>query len=168
VLINGASGGVGTFAIQIAKALGAHVTAVCSTRNVGQARSLGAHEVIDYTRADFTKTSARFDVILDLAGSRPVGACRRLLAPGGVYASSVGRLAWVLKAAFASLFARGQVVILTAHQTQQDRAVLKSLIESGQVKPVIQERYSLMELSTALTYQGQGHARGKTVINVAA
>ncbi len=168
VLINGASGGVGTFAVQIARALGAHVTAVCSTRNVDQARSLGADEVIDYTQADFTRTSGRFDVILDLAGSRPLGSCRRLLAPGGVYVASVGRLDWVLRVAFASLFARRQVVILAAHQTQQDLAELKGLIESGKVKPVIEKRYGLADVSTALRHQGQGHARGKTVITVTA
>lgn len=165
VLINGASGGVGTFAVQIAKALGAEVTAVCSPRNVDTARSLGADHVIDYTQEDFTRRRMRFDAILDLAGSRPLSACRRLLAPGGVYVSSVGRLGWVVKVAVASLFTR-QIVLFTAHQTQQDLAVLKEMLESGRVKPVIERRYMLEEVPDALRYQGHGHARGKSVIAV--
>ncbi len=111
VLINGASGGVGTFAVQIAKALGAEVTAVCSTRNVDIARSLGADHVIDYVREDFTQSRTRFDAILDLAGSRSLSDCVKLLAPAGVYVSSVGRLGWVLKVAVASLSARGGFAI---------------------------------------------------------
>ena len=107
VLINGASGGVGTFAVQIAKALGAKVTAVCSTRNVDIARSLGADHVIDYTQEEFTQSTTRFDAILDLAGSRPLSDCVRLLTPNGVYVSSVGRLGWVLKVAVAALSAGG-------------------------------------------------------------
>jgi 2-desacetyl-2-hydroxyethyl bacteriochlorophyllide A dehydrogenase len=166
VLINGASGGVGTFAVQIAKALGAEVTGVCSTRNVDTARSLGADHVIDYTREDFTKSRTRFDAILDLAGSRPLADCRRLLTPGGVYVASVGRLGWVAKVAFASLFARQHIVSLTARQTQQDLAVLKEMIESGKVKPVIDRRYTLAEVPDALRYQGQGHAQGKIVITM--
>lgn len=165
VLINGASGGVGTFAVQIAKALGAEVTAVCSTRNVDTARSLGADHVIDYTREDFTRCPTRFDAILDLVGSRPLSACRRLLAPSGVYVSSVGRLGRVAKVAVASLVAR-QIVLFTAHQTQQDLAVLKEMIESGQLTPIIERRYTLAEVPDALRYQGQGHAQGKSVIAV--
>lgn len=165
VLINGASGGVGTFAVQIAKALGAEVTAVCSTRNVDIARSLGADHLIDYTREDFTHCPTRFDAILDLAGSRSLSACRRLLAPGGVYVSSVGRLGWVAKVAIASLFTR-QITLFTAHQTQQDLAVLKEMIESGRVTPFIDHRYSLAEVPVALRIQGEGHAQGKTVIAV--
>lgn len=165
VLINGASGGVGTFAVQIAKALGAEVTAVCSPRNVDIVGSLGADHVMDYTREDFTQIPTRFDAILDLAGSRPLWACRRLLAPGGVYVSSVGRLGWVAKVAFASLFTR-QISLFTAHQTQQDLAILKAMIESGQVTPFIQKQYSLAEVPYALRIQGEGHAQGKTVIAV--
>src|SRR6266849_1828883 len=109
VLINGASGGVGTFAVQIAKALGADVTAVCSTRNVDIARSLGADHVIDYMREDFTQSKMRFDTILDLAGSRPLSDCMRLLTPNGVYVASVGRLGWVVKVNIAALSARHKI-----------------------------------------------------------
>jgi len=168
VLINGASGGVGTFAVQIAKALGAEVMAVCSTRNVDIARSLGADHVIDYTREDFTQSRTRFDTILDLAGSRPLSDCVRLLTPDGVYVSSVGRSGWVLKVAMASLSARGRgkIVSLTGHQTQQDLAVLKAMLESAKVKPVIDRQYTLAEAPEALRYQGQGHAQGRIVITV--
>src|SRR6266699_1723308 len=168
VLINGASGGVGTFAVQIAKSFGAEVTGVCSTRNIDIARSLGADHVIDYTREDFTQSRTRFDTILDLAGSRPLSDCVRLLAPDGLYVSSVGRLGWVLKVAVASLSARGRgkIVSLTAHQTQQDLAVLKEMLESGKVKPVIDRQYTLAEVPEALQYLGQGHAQGRIVITV--
>src|SRR5437868_3053248 len=168
VLINGASGGVGTFAVQIAKALGADVTAVCSTRNVDIARSLGADHVIDYTQEDFTQSTTRFDAILDLAGSRPLSDCVNLLVPTGVYVSSVGRLGWVLKVAMASLSARGRgkIVSVTGHQTKQDLAVLKEMLESGKVKPVIDRQYTLAEVPEALRYQGQGHAQGRIVITV--
>jgi NADPH:quinone reductase-like Zn-dependent oxidoreductase len=168
VLINGASGGVGTFAIQIAKALGAEVTAVCSTRNVDIARSLGADHVIDYTQEDFTQSTTRFDAILDLAGSRPLSDCVKLLAPTGVYVSSVGRLGWVLRVAVASLSARGRgkIVSLTGRQTQQDLALLKEMLESGKVKPVIDRGYTLAEAPEALRYQGQGRAQGRIVITV--
>jgi NADPH:quinone reductase-like Zn-dependent oxidoreductase len=166
VLINGASGGVGTFAVQIARALGAEVTGVCSTRNVDIARSLGADHVIDYTQEDFTQSRTRFDAILDLAGSRPLSDCLRLLTPNGVYVSSVGRLGWVLKVALAARSARGKIVSLTAHQTQQDLAVLKEMMESGTVKPVIDRQYTLAEAPEALRYQGQGHAQGRIVITV--
>jgi len=166
VLINGASGGVGTFAIQIARALGAEVTAVCSTRNVDIARSLGADYVIDYTETDFTRSDKRFDSLLDLAGSRPLSACMRVLAPNGVYVSSVGRLGWVLKVAVASLSARGRIVLLTGHQTQPDLAVLRGMLESGKVKPVMDRQYTLAEAAEALRYQGQGHAQGRIVITI--
>jgi NADPH:quinone reductase-like Zn-dependent oxidoreductase len=166
VLINGASGGVGTFAVQIAKALGAEVTAVCSTRNVDIARSLGADHVIDYTQEDFTRSETRFHAILDLAGSRPLSDCVRLLTPRGVYVSSVGRLGWVLKVAVAALSARGTIVSLTGHQTQQDLAALTEMLESGRVKPVIDRQYTLAEVPDALRYQGQGHAQGRIVITV--
>ncbi len=166
VLINGASGGVGTFAVQIAKALGAEVTAVCSTRNMDIARSLGADHVIDYTQDDFTQSRTRFDTILDLAGSRPVSDCVRLLAPNGVYVSSVGRLGWVLKVAVACLSTGRKIVLLTGHQTQQDLAFLKAMLESGKVKPLIDRQYTLAEAPEALRYQGQGHAQGRIVITV--
>jgi NADPH:quinone reductase-like Zn-dependent oxidoreductase len=168
VLVIGASGGVGTFAVQIAKALGADVTAVCSTRNVDIARSLGADHVIDYTQENFTQSGTRFDAILDLAGSRPLSDCVKLLVPTGAYVSSVGRLGWVLKVAVASLSARGRgkIVLLTAHQTQQDLAVLKEMLESGKIKPAIDRLYTLAEVPEALQYLGQGHAQGRIVVTV--
>jgi len=166
VLINGASGGVGTFAVQIAKALGAEVTGVCSTRNLAIARSLGADHVIDYTRQDFTRCGRRFDAILDIVGNRPLSACRRLLTPGGVYVSSSGRLGRVAQVALTSVFARRQVILLSAKQTPRDLAILKQMLESGAVKPVIDRRYTLAEVPDALHSQGEGHARGKSVIAV--
>ena len=165
VLINGASGGVGTFVVQIAKALGAEVTAVCSTRNVDIARSLGADHVIDYTHEDFTQSKTRFDTILDLAGSCPLSDCVRLLATNGVYVlgraiglGAQGRRGFSIRA--------GKIVSLTGRQTQQDLAVLKEMLESGKVKPVIDRQYALAETPEALRYQGQGHAQGRIVITV--
>jgi NADPH:quinone reductase-like Zn-dependent oxidoreductase len=166
VLINGASGGVGTFAVQIARALGAEVTAVCSTRNVDLVRSLGAHRVIDYTREDFTRTPERHHAILDLVGSAPIAACLRVLRPGGVYVSSVGRTGWSLQAFLRSLLPGSRVVPLVARSTPDDLAALAALIEAGQVTPVIDRRYTLPEVPDALRRVGAGHLRGKLVVAV--
>ncbi len=165
VLINGASGGVGTFAVQIARAFGAEVTAVCSTRNVDMVRALGAAHVVDYTQEDFSQTSARYDAIFDLVGTASIGACRRILAPGGVYVSSVGRMGWSLKSLLASFIpGPGKVVLFAAKPTAADLDVLRHMAEAGQIEPVIDRRYTLSEVPSAMRAQGQGHARGKSII----
>src|SRR6266508_3981495 len=166
VLVNGASGGVGTFAVQIAKALGAEVTAVCSTRNVEQARSLGADHVIDYTREDFTRSGRRYDAILDVAGSKSWSQCRRVLNPnatlvivGGPKGSLLGPLGHIAKVRLAALRGSQKAVFFIANFNGPDMGVLRELLESGQVKPVVEKRYELGEVADALRYMGEGHAR---------
>lgn len=173
VLVNGASGGVGTFAVQIAKALGAEVTAVCSTRNVEQARSLGADHVIDYTREDFTRSGRRYDIILDVAGSKSWSQCRRVLNPhatlvmvGATGNPLTGPLGHIAKVRLAALRGGQQAVFLIANFNGPDLGVLRELLESGKVKPVVEKRYELGEVADALRYLGEGHAQGKIVINV--
>ncbi len=168
VLVNGASGAVGTFAVQIAKAYGAKVSAVCSARNAELVRSLGADHVIDYTRDDFTQGDTRYDLIFDLVGSRPIGSCRRVLTPSGVYVASMSRLRVLLRAALLSIVARGRVVVHAAHGSKADLDTLRELIEAGQVTPVIDGYYSLSQVPTAFREQGLGHARGRKVISIAA
>ena len=173
VLINGASGGVGTFAVQIAKAFGAHVTGVCSTRNIDMVRSIGADEVIDYTKADFTQTGQRYDVMLDLVGNRSLSDCRRALTPRGTYVvvgvRDMGRwfgLGRQTRALLLSPFVRQRVRVFIVRHNREDLAVLKELVETGQVTPVIDRRYTLSEVPEALRFQGEGHSRGKIVIAV--
>ena len=173
VVINGASGGVGTFAVQIAKSFGADVTGVCSTRNVDMVRSIGADQVIDYTREDFTQARQRYDVMLDLVGSRSLSDCRRSLTPQGTYVlvgvSDMGRwlgLARQIKVLSSSPFVRQQMRIFITRHTREDLVVLKELVEAGKVTPVIDRRYQLSEVPEALRYQGEGHSRGKLVIVV--
>ena len=138
---------------------------MCSARNVDIARSLGANHVVDATREDVTHCRTRFDAILDRAGSRPWSDGRRLLAPGGVYVASVGRLGWVAKVAVASLFTR-QIVLLTAHQTQQDLPVLKQVMASGTVTAVIDTRSTLAAVPEVLRQHGHGHAQGKSMVTM--
>jgi NADPH:quinone reductase-like Zn-dependent oxidoreductase len=171
VLVNGASGGVGTFAVQIAKALGAQVTAVCSTRNVEQARSLRADHVIDYTVEDFTRSGRRYDVILDVAGSKSWSQCRRVLKPdatlvmvGGPKGPLLGPLGHIAKVRLAALRGSQKAVFCIANFNGPDMDVLRELLESGTVKPVVEKRYELGEIADALRYMGEGHARGKIVI----
>lgn len=166
VLVNGASGGVGTFAVTVAKALGAEVTGVCSTRNVELVRSIGADHVVDYTQSDFTRASARYDTMLDLVGSAPLSRCRRLLRQSGVYVSSVGRLGWIFVAGLASLLPGSRVKVLAAQSTPEDLGALAAMVESGAVKPVIERAYALEQVPEAMRRQGEGHARGKSVIRV--
>jgi len=166
VLVNGASGGVGTFAVQIAKHLGAEVTGVCSTRNVELVRSLGADHVVDYTRESFTDAKGTFDVILDLVGSAPIAANRRCLRPGGLYLSSVGRSDWLWKALIASFLPGPKVVVFSARPNAEDLATLGRLVESGAVTPVIDRRHELRDVPEALRRQGEGHARGKSVVTI--
>jgi NADPH:quinone reductase-like Zn-dependent oxidoreductase len=171
VLINGASGGVGTFAVQIAKAFGANVTGVCSTRNVDMVRSIGADHVIDYTKEDFTQAEQRYDVMLDLVGSRSLSACRRALTPRGTYVvvgvRDMGRwfgLGRQTKALLLSPFVRQRMRVFVVRHNREDLAVLKELVEAGKVAPVIDRRYTLREVPEALRYQGEGHSQGKIVI----
>ncbi|MEE9297843.1 MAG: NAD(P)-dependent alcohol dehydrogenase [Acidimicrobiia bacterium] len=173
VLINGASGGVGTFAVQIAKSFGAEVTGLCSTRNVDMVRSIGADRVIDYTQEDFTQKGQRYDLMLDAVGNRSLLDCRRVLNPKGVYVSVgakmgdwIGPLTHVFKVLLGSLVGSQKMVPMLAKTTKQDLVVLQELLEAGDVTPVIDRRYELSEVAEALRYQGEGHAKGKTVITV--
>ena len=168
VLINGASGAVGTFAVQIAKAYGAEVTAVCSASGAELVRSIGADHVIDYATTDFTAGTARYDLIFDLAGSQPIRRCRDVLTPGGVYVASTSRLGVLFRAMLLSVVARGQVTVFAAKESKADLEVLRELIEQGAVTPVIDGRYQLSETAEAFRAQGSGHARGRKVIIVAA
>ncbi|MFE3459663.1 NAD(P)-dependent alcohol dehydrogenase [Nocardiopsis aegyptia] len=175
VLVNGASGGVGTFAVQIAKALGAHVTGVCSGANLELVTSIGADEVVDYTRHDFTRSGERYDVVFDLVGSHAPTAYRRALRRDGVYVSAsgmpggalLGPLPYLLRVALTSLRGGPRMKPFAAKRSPDDLAVLAGMIESGQVRPVIDRTYALTETATALARQGKGHARGKTVVTVA-
>jgi NADPH:quinone reductase-like Zn-dependent oxidoreductase len=169
VLINGASGGVGTFAVQIAKALGAEVTGVCSTGNVDMVRSLGADHVIDYTREDFTQGEPRYDLILDNAASHSFAAYRRVLAPGGTLMPNSGHagMGYVVKAFILPVFVRQVERPFVARPNQDGLITLKELVEAGRVTPVIDRTYPLEETAEAFRYLDQGHARGKVVIVVA-
>jgi NADPH:quinone reductase-like Zn-dependent oxidoreductase len=164
VLINGSSGGVGTFAVQIAKALGAEVTGVCSSRNVDLVKSIGADHVIDYTREDFTKAPERYDLILDNAGSQPISALRRTLVSGGTLAYNSG--ASMPRIAMAALLSRmGQKVFtFLAQLNRDDLAFICSLIDSGNVRSVIDRTYPLDEIGAAIAYVEAGHVRGKVVV----
>jgi NADPH:quinone reductase-like Zn-dependent oxidoreductase len=174
VLINGASGGVGTFAVQIAKSYGAEVTGVCSTRNVELVRSLGADRVIDYTKEDFTQGKERYDLILDMVGNHSLTAARRAMTPDGVLVivggSSEGR--WLgpmtrpLKGLLLSPFVSQEFPMLLAELKPEDLAVMNELIQAGKVTPVIDRRYMLPEVRDAIAYLEEGRARGKVVIDV--
>jgi NADPH:quinone reductase-like Zn-dependent oxidoreductase len=174
VLINGASGGVGTFAVQIAKALGAEVTGVCSTRNVDLVRSIGADHVIDYTEEDFTRSDRRYDLMLDIAGTRSWSECRRVLNPQAILVvvgapkgnPLIGPLSHIVTLRLAALRSSQKVVFFVAKINKADMGVLRELLESGKVKPVIDRRYELSEIADALRYLGEGHARGKVVATV--
>jgi NADPH:quinone reductase-like Zn-dependent oxidoreductase len=165
---------VGTFAVQLAKALGAEVTGVCSTRNVGLVRSLGADYVLDYTREDFTRSGRRYDLLLDVAGSRSWPECRRVLDPkatlvlvGGPKTNRwVGPLGHIAGVRLASLGASQKAVFFVAKFNREDLVVLQQLLEAGKVTPVIDRTYPLSELPEALSYLGEGHARGKIAITM--
>jgi NADPH:quinone reductase-like Zn-dependent oxidoreductase len=173
IMINGASGGVGTFAVQIAKSFGAEVTGVCSTRNVELVGSIGADHVIDYTREDFTQDRHRYDVMLDLVGNRPVADCRRVLADRGTYVlvgvRNMGRwfgMARQIKVLSLAPFVRQRMRMFLTRHTQEDLKVLKKLVEAGEITPIIDRRFALSEVPEALRYQGEGHPTGKLVIRV--
>jgi 2-desacetyl-2-hydroxyethyl bacteriochlorophyllide A dehydrogenase len=175
VLINGAGGGVGTFAVQIAKAFGAHVSGVCGTHNVEMVRSIGAERVFDYTREDFTRSGEAYDVIFDIAGNHPFSALRRVLTPNGIVVA-VGRhdirgfFGWfvrVLCGVLLSRFTRQKRVIHSAKMRKEDLTALRDLIEAGKVAPVIDRRYALSEAAEAVRYFAGGHVGGKVVVTMA-
>ncbi len=174
VLINGASGGVGTFAVQVAKSFGAEVTGVCSTRNLDMVRSIGADQVIDYTREDFTRAERRYDLMLDNVGNRSPAECRRVLKPKGVYVASFGRpeRLWLgpapelLKMSVLAPFVSQKMVTWVTSRNVKDLLTLKELTEAGKVTPVIDRTYPLHEVPEAMRHLGEGHARGKVVITV--
>ena len=169
VLIVGSGGGVGTFAIQLAKYFGAEVTAVCSTKNVEQSRSLDADDVIDYTKEDFTKSTKRYDLILAVNGNYPLSDYKRILNPGGIYVMVGGALMQIVKSLlFGGLMSFGskKMLTLSAKSNQQDLELILKLAADGKIKPVIDRRYSLEQTADAMQYVSEGHARGKVVINV--
>ncbi len=174
VLINGASGGVGTFAVQIAKALGAEVTGVCSTRNVELVRSLGADHVVDYTREDFTRSERRYDLLLDVAGSRSWSELRRVLTPqatvvivGAQKRRILGPIGHIVRLRVASLLRGSQkAVFFIAKTNRADMEILRELLETGKVKPVVDRRYDLAHTADAFRYLGEGHAQGKIVVTL--
>jgi NADPH:quinone reductase-like Zn-dependent oxidoreductase len=172
VLINGASGGVGTFAVQIAKAFGAEVTGVTSTKNVELVRSLGADHVIDYTREDFTQGSGRYDLILDNVGNHSMARTRHALTPSGTLISNGGghangKLARTIRAMVASLVVRQQSAPSVKTQNRADLVALKSLVEAGSITPVIDRTYPLQETPQAIAHVAAGHARGTVVVAAA-
>lgn len=177
VLINGAGGGVGTFAVQIAKALGAEVTGVCSTQKVDIVRSIGADHVIDYTREDFVESvverGPRFDLMFDIVGNRSLSECRLVLGRDGTYVIVsgpdgrwLGPLARVVKAIMLKPFVSQRLVFFVANCNRDDLVVIRDLIEAGKLEPVIDRTYSLSEVPEAIRYLEEGHARGKIVITV--
>src|SRR5437016_10123057 len=176
VLINGASGGVGTFAVQIAKSLGADVTGVCSTRNVDLVRSLGADHVIDYTKEDFAKGAEHFDVILDNVPNHSLSECRRILTPNGKYVMIggggpndsrwIGPFGRVIKTMVLSPFTSQKMGMMMADANGKDLTILADMMQSGKLKPVIDRTYKLNEVPAAIAYLEEGHARGKVVITV--
>jgi NADPH:quinone reductase-like Zn-dependent oxidoreductase len=176
VLINGAAGGVGTLAVQIAKWFGADVTGVCSTRNVNMVRSVGADRVIDYTQQDFTTSGQRYDLIFDLVGTHSLFACRRVLNPKGIYigagvagrqgASLNGLLARWIIALVLSQFVSQKFAMFMARSSKEDLTIMRELMEAGKVTPVIDRRYRLSEVPQAIQYLAEGHARGKVIITM--
>src|SRR5438445_6039317 len=176
VLINGASGGVGTFAVQIAKSFGAEVTGVCSTRNLEMVRSLGADHVIDYTKEDFTKGDQRYDVILDNVPNHSLSECRRVLNPQAKYvliggggpndSRWIGPFGRIIQTMVMAPFVSQKMDMMMAQLTKSDLAILGDMMQSGKVKPVIDRTYKLSELPAAIAYLEEGHARGKVVITV--
>lgn len=173
VLINGAAGGVGTFAVQIAKIFGAHVTGVCSTRNIEMVRSIGADRVIDYTREDFTRGDERYDVILDNIANHPLRAFRRILTRKGVYLMIGGASGkWLapmdgaLKAMLLSMFVSQKLSLHLSRSSREDLITLGEWLAEGKITPVIDRQYELQEVPEAVRYVEQGHARGKVIVRV--
>lgn len=174
VLINGASGGVGTFAVQIAKALGAEVTGVCGPTNVEMVRSIGADRVLDYTREDFSQDSQLYDVMLDNVGNRTLSECRRIIRPTGIYVASFGRpdrrwlgpLPKLFKMSVLSLLGGSRMVTWVSQRNRKDLLVLSELLETQKIRPVIDRVYPLSEVPDAMRHLGEGHASGKIIIGM--
>lgn len=169
VLIVGSGGGVGTFAVQLAKYFSTVVTAVCSTKNVEQTTSLGADCVIDYTKEDFTKSDRRYDLIVAVNGNHSLSAYKRILNQNGIYVMVGGALSQIFKSilfGWLMSFGSKKMRFLSAKSNQKDLELLAKLVEDGKIKPVIDRRYSLDKAADAMRYLGEGHARGKVVINV--
>jgi len=175
VLINGAAGGVGTFAVQIAKSFGTNVTGVCSAGNVDMVRSIGADRVIDYTQEDFTRSGQRYDLIFDLVGNHSFSACRRVLNPKGLFiaagvlglgGSMTGLLAFSITGLVLSGFVSQKFVMFIARLSKEDLSIMGELMATGKVTPVIDRRYRLSEVPEAIRYLEEGHARGKIVITL--
>jgi NADPH:quinone reductase-like Zn-dependent oxidoreductase len=174
VLINGAAGGVGTFAVQIAKSFGAEVTGVCSTRNVDMVRSIGAEQVIDYTQEDFTKSGSRYDLLFDCVGNHWLSACRRILRPKGICVmvgdlsgrGMIGILARLMTALVLTRFVSKKLVTFLATPNQKDLSIMHELMKAGKVTPVIDRGYSLNEVPEAIRYLEQRHARGKVIVTL--
>jgi NADPH:quinone reductase-like Zn-dependent oxidoreductase len=174
VLINGAAGGVGTFAVQIASSFGAEVIGVCSMRNVDMVRSIGADRVIDYTQEDFTKSGERYDLIFDCVGNHSLSACRRVLNPSGICVmvgdrsgrGMVGILTRLIVALVLSWFVSQKFVTFLARPSKDDLTIMHDLMKAGKVTPVIDKRYRLSDVPEAIRYLGGGHARGKVVITL--
>ena len=174
VLINGAAGGVGTFAVQIAKSFGAEVTGVCSTSNVDMVRSIGTDHVIDYTQEDFTKRGQRYDLIFDCVGNHSLSACRRVLNVKGICVmvgdrsgrGMIGVLARLIAALVLSWFVSQKLVTFLARPSKADLSIMRELMATGKVRPVIDKRYRLNEVPDAIRYLEEGHARGKVVITL--
>lgn len=173
VLINGASGGVGTFAVQIAKSLGAEVTGVCSTRNVKMVRSIGADHVFDYTKEDYTESGQQYDLIIDMVGNHSPLANRRALTPEGTYVvvgggkgNWIGPMAGPIKGLVLSWFVDQNFLMVLAEMNQPDLTILADLMQSGQIVPVIDSRYALQDVAAAIRHSEEGHARGKIIIEL--
>jgi NADPH:quinone reductase-like Zn-dependent oxidoreductase len=170
VLINGASGGVGAFAVQIAKSFGAEVTAVCSTGNVDLANRLGADHVIDYSKNDFTKNDEKYDIIIAVNGYHPISDYKNALKPNGVYVMVGGAGAQMTQAMFVgpltSMIGNKRLTHLMAKPNKKDLTSIKDLLEAGQIKPVLDKTYQLSEVANALSYLKEGHAKGKVVVKV--
>jgi len=176
VLINGGSGGVGTFAVQIARALGAEVTAVCSPRNVDAVRSLGTHRVIDYTREDFTQSGVRYDALIDVAGSRSLSECRRVLQPGAIFVlvgaaavqhtSEMKAFGHFIGTRLRSMRGTQKSVFFIAKLTQKDMEAIAELMAAGNVTTAIDRRYAIDQLAEAFAYFNEGHARGKIALDL--
>jgi NADPH:quinone reductase-like Zn-dependent oxidoreductase len=173
VLVNGASGGVGSFAVQIAKAFGAEVTAVCSAKNVEHACRLGADHVFDYTKEDFTRSGQRYDLLLDVNGGRSWFDYKRVLAPeatvvlvGGPRTPVIGPLSHVAQMKVASLGSKRKVVFFVAQINREDMVVLKELLETGKVNPFVEKVYPLAQTAEAMRHLGAGHAQGKIVVTM--
>jgi NADPH:quinone reductase-like Zn-dependent oxidoreductase len=166
VLINGASGGVGTFAVQIAKSLGARVTGVCSTGNLDMVRSIGAGQVVDYTQEDFTQTGQHYDLIFDAVAKRSFSDCKRALRPQGIYVTTEFSPVLALRGLWISMIGSQNMVPLPPKVPSKTDMVFKELLESGEMTLVIDRRYALSEVPKALRYLEKGHVRGKVVITV--